>query len=191
MKKKLIGADFLLLLLYLNNKEPINGAVRLTKMMFLFNEQIAPALKNKGLDSEKLPHFIAYNYGPFSKDVYDQIELFSGINFVKTINLNTQEQMIDVDDVVESEFIDECYLDDNELKNDNKYLQYAITEYGSGFVESELLAEINEEQRYILEAFKNKITTMPINQLLYYVYTKYPDYTENSIIKDEVLHYGE
>lgn len=32
--------------------------------MFLFKEQIAPALKKKGLDSEKLPDVIAYNYGP-------------------------------------------------------------------------------------------------------------------------------
>jgi hypothetical protein len=32
---------------------------------------------------------------------------------------------------------------------------------------------------------------MPIKQLLYYVYTKYPNYTEKSLIKDEVLHYGE
>ena len=32
---KLTGADFLLILLYLNEMEPIKGAVRLTKMMFL------------------------------------------------------------------------------------------------------------------------------------------------------------
>ena len=69
MGAKLLGSDYLLLLLYINDKEPIKGSVRLMKMMFLFNEQIAPALKKKGLDSEKLPDFIAYNYGPFSKDL--------------------------------------------------------------------------------------------------------------------------
>jgi hypothetical protein len=46
---KLIGSDYLLLLLYLDNKKPIKGAIRLTKMMFLFNEEIAPYLKKKGL----------------------------------------------------------------------------------------------------------------------------------------------
>lgn len=46
---KLNGADYLLLLLYLDNKKPILGAIRLEKMMFLFNMEIAPILKEKGL----------------------------------------------------------------------------------------------------------------------------------------------
>ena len=71
--KKLNGADYLLLLLYLDNKSPILGAIRLEKMMFLFNNEIAPRLKETGLDSDKLPEFIAYNFGPFSKDVYEQV----------------------------------------------------------------------------------------------------------------------
>ncbi len=191
MNKKLLGADYLLLLLYLNDKEPIKGAVRLTKMMFLFNEQIAQVLKSKGLDSEKLPDFIAYNYGPFSKDVYEQIELFTGIGFVQTTDLYSQEEMSDLDDVVETEFIDECYKDGNELKNDNNYWEYSIADRGVGFVENELLPGLTGEQLEVLQAFKRRITTMPIKQLLYYVYTKYPDYTDKSLIKDEVLHSGE
>ena len=59
MASKLLGSDYLLLLLYINGKEPIKGSVRLTKMMFLFNEQIVPVLKRNGLESEKLPEFIA------------------------------------------------------------------------------------------------------------------------------------
>ena len=47
--KKLNGADYLLLLLYLDNKSPILGAIRLEKMMFLFNEEIAPRLKKNGI----------------------------------------------------------------------------------------------------------------------------------------------
>lgn len=71
--KKLNGADYLLLLLCLDNRAPIYGAIRLEKMMFLFNEEIAPRLKETGLDSDKLPGFISYNFGPFSKDVYEQV----------------------------------------------------------------------------------------------------------------------
>ena len=190
MAKKMIGADYLLLLLYLNNQEPIKGAVRLTKMMFLFNEQISEVLKNKGLESEKLPDFIAYNYGPFSKDVYEQIELFTGIGFVKVTDINIKEEMAEIDDVVETEFIDECYQGDNELKIENNFWEYRITDVGKGFVEKELLGDLTDEQKEILEAFKHKITEIPIKQLLYYVYTKYPDYTEKSLIKDEVLDNG-
>ncbi len=76
-KSKLTGADALLLLLYLDNQSVINGAVRLTKMMFLFENEIAPNMKNGEIDIEKLPKFFPYNYGPFSKDVYEQLGLFS------------------------------------------------------------------------------------------------------------------
>lgn len=187
MSNKLIGADYLLLLLYLNNKEPIKGAVKLIKMMFLFNEQIASILKNKGLESEKLPHFIAYSYGPFSKDVYEQIELFSSIGFVKITNLNVHEEMAEVDDIVEAEFIDESYENDIELKSDNNFLEYCIDKSGIEFVEKELIPILTTEHRDILCAFKKKITDMPIRQLLYYVYSTYPEFTEKSLIKDEVL----
>lgn len=190
MKKKILGADYLLLLLYLNDKEPIKGSVRLIKMMFLFKEQIEPVLKKKGLESDKLPDFMAYNYGPFSKDVYEQVELFSGIGFIQMKDLNASEEMSEVDDVVESEFLDECYESDSELKNDNNFWEYSILEKGCGFVESNLLSEITNEQLDILEKFKKKVTDMSIKQLLYYVYTTYPDYTEKSLIKDEVLNNG-
>lgn len=191
MGYKLLGSDYLLLLLYLNDKEPIKGAVRLTKMMFLFNEQIAPALKKEGLDNEKLPNFIAYNYGPFSKDIYEQIELFSSIDFIQVQDLFEAEEMSNVDNIVEKEFIDECYEDEEETKSESNFWEYRITELGSGFVEDELLPKITDKQKNLMEQYKKKITEMPIKQLLYYVYTRYPEYTEKSMIKDEVLNNGQ
>lgn len=190
MSSKLLGSDYLLLLLYLNDKQPIKGSVRLMKMMFLFNEQITPILKKKGLESEKMPDFFAYNYGPFSKDLYDQIELFSGIGFinVKDLSVAVADEMSGMDNIIEKEFIDECYEDEDEYKSENNFWEYRITDKGSGFIEQELIKNISSEQMDILKQFKRKITEIPIKQLLYYVYTKYPKYTENSLIKDEVLH---
>lgn len=191
MSDKLLGSDYLLLLLYLNDKQPIRGAVRLIKMMFLFNEQIAPVLKKKGLDSKNLPDFMAYNYGPFSKDVYEQVELFSGIKFIHIKDLYEMEEMSTVDNVSEKEFIDECYEDEEEVKQESSFLEYSITDVGSGFVENELLGKITDEQLNLLKQYKKKITSMTIKELLYYVYTRYPEYTEKSMIKEEVLNNGE
>lgn len=39
-QSKMTGADYLLLLLCLDNCSAINGAIRITKMMFLFNMEI-------------------------------------------------------------------------------------------------------------------------------------------------------
>ncbi len=186
--KALNGADYLLLLLYLNNKRPILGAVRLTKMMFLFNEEISQELKKKGLESTNLPSFIAYNYGPFSKDVYEQVELFRGIGFIKVANINAREDMAEVDDWEEQPFIDEMISqDDDVLNQDGKYLKYEIAPTGCRFVEEKLLNDLSPEQMELLRKFKSKITSLSPKQILKYVYTKFPQYAKNSLIKHEVL----
>lgn len=190
MNKKLIGSDYLLLLLYLNNAESIRGAIRLTKMMFLFEKQIAPALKAKGLDSYKLPDFISYNYGPFSRELYQQLELFKNIGFIDIEDINSDEELADVDNYIENEFDEECFEVENEIKNENKFLNYTITNLGASYVEKEILPVINDEQRMLLQRFKQKVVEMSTKQLLYYVYTKYPDFTDKSLIKDEVLKNG-
>lgn len=186
--KKLAGADYLLLLLYLNNHTPIYGAVRLTKMMFLFNKEISEALKKKNIECGKLPEFIPYNFGPFSKDVYEQVELFSNIGFIKVTDINAIEDMGEVDDWEESPFIDETIeQEDGYIRQDGKYLKYEIENLGIDFVEQKILPNVTPEQKEILEMFKSKITSLSPKQILKYVYTKYPEFTENSLIKDEVL----
>lgn len=187
---KLIGSDYLLLLLYLDNKRPIKGAIRLTKMMFLFNEEIAPLLKKKGLETEKLPEFFAYNYGPFSKELYEQVEFFRGLGFIKVTDINATEEMGEVDDWEEGAFIDE--LSEQEQSHsveDGKYMKYEISAQGIRYVEEEILP-LKPEQISILEAFKRKIVSLYPKQILKYVYTKYPKYTTNSLIKDEVMNDG-
>ncbi len=185
---KLKGADYLLILLFINDKQPILGAVRLEKMMFLFNNEISKLLKEKGLDSEKLANFIPYNFGPFSKDIYEQAEFFKGIGFIKITNINATEALGEVDDWEESAFVDELSDEENGISiPDSKYMKYELTIKGSEYVSTRLFDKVNEEQKRLLESFKRKITTTPIRELLHYVYTNYPMYTENSLIKNEIL----
>lgn len=190
MGAKLIGSDYLLLLLYLNNSEPIKGAIRLVKMMFLFEKQIVPALKDKGLDSGKLPDFMSYNYGPFSKELYQQLDLFKNIGFISIEDISSEEELAEVDNIVENEFDEECFESEDEIKTENKFMIYTITNLGESYVEKEILPIVNDEQRSLLEQFKQKITDISTKQLLYYVYTKYPEFTDKSLIKDEVLKNG-
>ncbi len=187
--QKLTGADYLLLLLYLDNQSPISSAVRMTKMMFIFNKEIVPLLKKKGATIADLPEFIPYNYGPFSKDVYEQLELFQSINFIRVEDLNAKEEMDEVDDWEESGFLDEFTEGSGKYANhrDGKFMQYTLLQQGSDYVKSEIIPQISDNQMTILTAFKNQITKTSIKNILKYVYSKYPDMTENSLIKDEVL----
>lgn len=189
---KLNGADYLLLLLYLNNKEPILGAVRLEKMMFLFNMEIAPILKEKGLESDKLPGFIPYNFGPFSKDVYEQAELFKGIKFIQITDLKATEEMVEVDDLEEMSYEDVSFVNEMtskgyKLKTDGTYYKYSLLKMGENYVVDNILPSVSEEQKALLEMFKRKITSIYPKQLLKYVYSKYPDYTTDLLVKNEVL----
>ena len=186
-KTKMTGADYMLMLLYLNQQKPILGAIRLTKMMFLFEKEIAPILKKTGVEVENLPGFIAYNFGPFSKDVYEQVELFKGIKFIQVTNIRADEEMAEVDDLEELPFTDELNNRGYELNADGKYYKYQILNTGISFVESELLPNLTSEQIEVLEKFKSKINTLSPKQILKYVYTKYPEYAEKSLIKKEVL----
>lgn len=185
--KKLNGADYLLLLLCLDNRAPIYGAIRLEKMMFLFNEEIAPRLKETGLDSDKLPGFISYNFGPFSKDVYEQVELFKGIGFLQVTDLKAREELIEADDWEEGPFDEELRYSGFQLNEEKRYYKYQMLKLGEKYVNSKIIPELTPEQLSMLLQFKKKITSLSPKQILRYVYTKYPKYTSNSLIKDEVF----
>ena len=190
-QSKLTGADYLLLLLYLDNCSAINGAIRITKMMFLFNKEIAPLLKKKGIDicEDDLPKFSAYNYGPFSKDVYEQLELFQSISFIKAKNLYANEEMSEVDDWEESAFETESSEGASQYLSyqEGKFMQYELLSLGKKYVESEIVPQLSEDQLSVLTAYKKRIVHTSPKMILRYVYTKYPEMTENSLIKDKVL----
>ena len=160
-------------------------------MMFLFNKEIAPQLRKAGatINEEDLPDFLAYNYGPFSKDVYEQLELFQSIGFVKSKNLYASEEMLEVDDWEENAFETEFSEGASKYSNnqDGRFMQYRLLSLGKKYVEAEILPNQEKAQLDILSAFKQRIVSLSPKMILRYVYTKYPEMTEKSLIKDEVL----
>lgn len=187
--EKTTGADYLLLFLYLNDKEPIRSAVRLTKMMFLFEKEIAPILRKNGtpIEDDDLPDFIPYNYGPFSRDVYEQVELFQSIGFVQVTDLKVKEEMSEVDDREEQAFVDEMESQGYENHRDGRFMQYRLLSRGESFVTQKILPGLNAGSVKILSKFKTEVTQTPIKTILRYVYAKYPEMTGKSLIKDQVL----
>lgn len=186
-QKKLNGADYLLLLLYLDKEKPIKGAIRLTKMMFLFGKEIEPILKKSGLLSENLPNFLAYNFGPFSKDLYEQIDFFTNIDFIRTKNIRAEE-MGEVDDW-RGEWFDGVGdpINLGYAMDDSKYMEYTISDRGKLYVERKILNLLSDEQIRLLISFKTKLIKTSAKNILRYVYTKYPESAVNSIIAKDIL----
>lgn len=191
MSNKLSSSDYLLLLLDLDDRKPIVGAIRLMKMMFLFDKEISPIISKKGAKLDVMPEFVAYDFGPFSKDIYEQIELFQNLKFIKTDSVSTNDSTDELDDweTLYGEDIFDIELKDGyrKLNIDYKSIKYVIEDRGHRYVEKMILPELSKEVLDLLLNFKKKLNSVTTQQLLYYVYSRYEKYTTESKIKTKVL----
>jgi len=190
MEKILKNGDILLLFLYVDNGVPIIGRTRLQKMAYVFEQELKKkfgfdksATENKNLSF----NFEAYNYGPFSKEVFDLMEFFVNIEAV-TVNYSIKdiEEAVDsIDDQIISNDDMQGMVEDDESQPGDPI--YKITDKGVRFVSEKLLGMLNTEQLKAITDLKVAFNRYSLNQILKYVYSKYPDMTKNSLIKDAVL----
>jgi len=171
-------ADYLLLLLYLSNKQPIKGSVKIYKMMFIFNKELIETLN---LPINKQNEYIPYNYGVFSKDIYDQLSFFYGIGFIDIKQQYSEEEHVDNWLQSSEELIDNGK---DFIEHDKVLFEYNIRHLGANYVKEEILDKnlIDKDALAKLLEFKNKINTLSQKRLLRYVYTKYPEYTKNILV---------
>ena len=158
MAQKIHKSIFLLLLLYSKGKsgdlnEKITGITKLEKLLFLVKEEVLK--KHKLPFEEDYYVFRPYNYGPFTEELFDDIELLSDLGFLP----KTDEREND-DFVLTSEGAQKA----SEIKD---------------LLPNDIVAGI--------ENIKKNYADRSLNNLLEYVYTKYPDYTLKSQIKDKIL----
>jgi uncharacterized protein YwgA len=73
-------SELLLLLLDVDKDQPIQGRTRLAKLLFLIQKEIVETAK-LGPEGEKFD-FSADRYGPFSDEIFDEIEFLSDIHFI-------------------------------------------------------------------------------------------------------------
>ena len=74
-----------------------------------------------------------------------------------------------------------------QLNEEKRYYKYQMLDLGADYVSKKICPELTAEQLAMLLKFKKKITSLSPKQILRYVYTKYPDFTSNSLIKNEVF----
>ncbi len=179
--------DLLMLLLYAKGHkgeqcEPIVGKTRLMKMVFLFDKEIRRKFNlEQSIPDEVMPYFEARNFGPFSGQIYQDLEFLVEMGLVDVVEVGKEELIKDeieeysywqaTSDVVDRPFPEEFWL----------------TPLGRQFVEEKLKDELSEENWKTLDEFKKRCTSAPLKALLKYVYSKYPETTKESTIRDEVL----
>lgn len=142
-----------LALLYAGDGEPIEGRTRMQKLVFLM-QQYLDERDEYSFTSEEY-EFIAYDYGPFSKELYDDLD-----------SLSEQGHIVDSEE---------------ELRDGKEKYDYEIQPTGVDVIENRKDKEGAQEILQLAEDLKSQYNDVLLSELIDYVYSQYPKYAENSI----------
>jgi hypothetical protein len=199
--------EMLLLLIGLDESDArgLGGITRIQKLLYLLEteERIHPA--GDGFN------FKAYKAGPYSPRIYDDLEFLENLNFIKRLKPSGRDTS---DDLATEELTTSAVASDPEMAevdlsfeelmgpedvmapgtdeiaptaDSYEETRYALTEQGKRKVED--LIESKEYKPFIdgIRRVKSRFAKYSLNDLLYYVYTRHPEMTTESEIKEKVL----
>ncbi len=193
MAKISSSKDVLMLLLYAKGQrgeqcEPIRGRTRLMKMVFLFDKEVRRKFNlEQQIPESVIPKFKPFDFGPFSADVFSDLEFLVELEFVKVSMLENAE-------VVPEEAQEYDYwqagTDPGDGSGPESEEEFSLTNVGREFVEEQIAPALTPEQWDVLEKFKARCTGTELRSLLHYVYSRYPDMITKSKIREAILGQG-
>jgi hypothetical protein len=166
------GSDLVLLLLAAPTKvesavNRVNGITRLEKLLYLVERETDAPSKVAG---EKLG-FVAYDYGPFSKDVYEAVEILEQAHLVEEDRLFDGKTIDSMEDV-----------DITGAVEGDEYVERRFVLTLNGQRVAGLLSRHHPDVVANLTAIKDRYAERPLSSLIRYVYKTYPDSAVNSKI---------
>lgn len=175
------STDLLLTLLYSPGDssefgEPIEGRTRMQKLMFLLQqdgEHSELVEEARGLDYD------AYKMGPYSKDLTKNLEELESANIVKSERL---KYWIRDDADPGTQEVD---VESSGGKEEVESEKYMLTDIGKK-IAKDIWEKLGDDERQSMEEFKSFFNSLSLRQLLIYTYERFPEYTTESEIKDEL-----
>lgn len=166
---------------------PIQGQTRLMKMVFLFNKELKKEFKkDESFDDAVFPEFKAYDYGPYSAQVYADLEFLVNMGFVSVEEAAGGE--ISEEERGEFDYWSATGNADDDVDLTQVGKTFTLSPMGKKFVERKVDSwGVTENQLKLLTEFKTRCCEASLHNLLRYVYSRYPDMTTKSKIKDNVL----
>lgn len=167
---------------------PIQGQTRLMKMVFLFNKELKKQFKkDEGFDDAVFPDFKAYDYGPYSAQVYADLEFLVNMKFVDVEESADGE--ISEEERGEFDYWTATGNADDDVDLTQVGKTFKLSEMGEKFVRSKIHDSwgVTQNQLTLLTEFKTRCCEASLHNLLRYVYSRYPDMTTKSKIKNHVL----
>ncbi|MEA2553287.1 MAG: hypothetical protein QOJ65_1463 [Fimbriimonadaceae bacterium] len=183
--------DVLLLMLYSPGSEGsfnerICGRTRLVKMLFLFRKEVLPAMRSLGdITPENFYDFFGWNFGPFSTQIYDDLTFFQLRGFIES--LASTESASTEASAEWDKWVDVSGAD-MEGTDARMYQEecFSLTDKGQEWTKN-VYDSLSTKERKIFQDFKSRLSKAPLQAILQYVYTTYPEMTDSSLIKEQVL----
>lgn len=160
----------------------------MVKMLFLFQKEgLSRFKKGTNVTEENFYEFFPWDFGPFSKQVYDDLTFLTLRGFIEAEQ--SEDEVLPEAAAEWREWMNfsSSESDTDEVDEYDEQL-YRLTDKGLDFAKG-LYSTLKEEQKHLLKAFKAQITKSTLRALLKYVYNKYPEFTTHSKIADKVLKY--
>lgn len=174
------GIDLMLTLLYAPGHtgkfcEKVMGITRLVKLLFLLIKE------GKFTDIAKDFSFEAHDYGPWSGEIFDNIEALKEIGI-----LSIEETMPESPEEIADEMEWIRQTAEAYVPTQRKLLIYSLTSRGEK-IGKKLYEILSPDERARIERIKKRFNPMPLNQLLKYVYLNYPEVTIKSKIREKIM----
>jgi len=173
--------------------EGLGGITRLQKYLFLLEKEggVTPTEGNF--------QFEAYKAGPYSSQLYDDLEFLENLGLIES-EVTAQATVEEATEIEELTF-DDLMGDGGEMVDGEQYdgfgasdaceeRRFILTGEGRRKVEDLLANAKYEPVVNAVRKIKSKFSNHSLSDLLYYVYTRYPEMTTESEIKEKVLRRG-
>jgi len=149
----------------------LEGITRLEKLVFLVEKEREPEWLTEEAD------FTSHNFGPFSSKIYTAVDTLAAADLIRdsAVFSDSTEDAWEAENVIGESPADPYATRDFEL-----------TERGQRYYQA-LLRELPPRVEDDLKEFKARFSTIPLRQLVRYVYERYPDFTDKSLIRDDIL----
>ena len=178
------GADLVMALLYAPGGsgkvgEEIRGITRLEKLIFLLLKEAGFESRTKGELS-----YEAYDYGPYSGELVDILEALKGEGLV-------QSQLVSLEsfkEVADGLVVAASRNPDSSPRPKGVEI-YGLSSKGR-VIGKAVFGELNSRERDAVIDIKKRFNQVSLNELLRYIYVRYPKMVEKSRIMDQLLGLG-
>lgn len=150
----------------------LDGVTRLEKLVFLLERETP--VRSWVTESAD---FRSHKFGPFSVKIYKAVEALSGYHLLEDSARASESE----EDRWEAVNVLGADLEDPYTTR-----TFKLTERGFRYYAA-LIKLLPPDAEDTLTRFKERFATLSLRQLVRYVYERYPEYTDKSEIRDQVL----